>query len=37
MVDVTPVPSEHALPAPETKGNALLGHLGFLVEEWYND
>lgn len=38
MVDVTPVPSEpQALPAPETKGNALLGHLGFLVEEWYDD
>jgi putative transposase len=38
MIDVTPEPSEpQALPAPETKGNALLGHLGFLVEEWYDD
>ena len=38
MIDVTPVSEDpEALPAPEKKGNALLDHPGFHVEEWYDD
>jgi len=38
MIDVTPTPEDpKALPAPETKGNALRDHPGFHVEEWYDD
>lgn len=38
MADVTPASeSPEALPAPETKGNALKDHPGFPVEEWYDD
>ena len=38
MIDVTPAPeAPDALPAPETKGNALKDHPGFHVEEWYDD
>ena len=38
MIDVTPVPSEpQELPAQQTKGNALLDHPGFPVEEWCDD
>ena len=38
MIDVTPAPeAPDALPAPQTKGNALKDHPGFHVEEWYDD
>ena len=38
MIDVTPVSeAPEALAAPEKKGNALLDHPGFAVEEWYDD
>ena len=38
LIDVTPKPEEpKALPAPDRKGNALLDHPGFHVEEWYDD
>lgn len=38
MIDVTPVSKlSDALPAPETKRNALKDHPGFHVEEWYDD
>jgi len=37
MIDVTPNPGEaEALPVTEKKGNALLDHPGFHVEEWYD-
>lgn len=38
VIDVTPdSAAPEALPAPEAKGNALKGHPGFHVEEWYDD
>lgn len=38
MIDVTPdEQAREALPAPQTKGNALKDHPGFYVEEWYDD
>ncbi|MEO3416081.1 Mu transposase C-terminal domain-containing protein [Roseovarius sp. CAU 1744] len=38
MIDVTPESEpQKALPAPETKRNALKDHPGFHVEEWYDD
>ena len=38
MIDVTPESEpQKALPDPESKRNALKDHLGFHVEEWYDD
>lgn len=38
VIDVTPESeAQKALPAPETKRNALKDHPGFHVEEWYDD
>lgn len=38
MIDVTPASeASEALPASQTKGNALKDHPGFHVEEWYDD